>query len=367
MSFGARALIRLAALDHNLNILSRRAPDARIMAVIKANAYGHGMLTVAQHLTGVDAFAVARLPEAIQLRQAGIEQPIVLLSGVRSEQELLEASEQGCELVVHCPEQVAFLGTEVERPVTAWLKIDTGMNRLGFTLAEASDRLSALRAAPAVGDVRLMTHIASADDPSNPSTARQFERFREVAAGFEGAVSIANSPTVLGFSEVPNAAEEFGFIGEQWIRPGLAMYGISPFADRSAAELGLRPVMRFEATLIATKPLPSGSRVGYTGRYVSDRDTTLGIIAVGYGDGYTRHFRDGTPILLNGRRVPLIGNVSMDMIAVDLGADAGDRVGDTALLWGDELPIEEVAPFANTIPYDLVCGVSNREDSEVID
>ncbi len=366
MSFGARALIRLAALDHNLDILKSRVPDARVMAVIKANAYGHGMIPVAHHLRHADSFAVARLPEAVQLRESGIEQAIVLLSGVRSAEELRDAAEHHCEIVVHCPEQVELLRTETPRPLTAWLKIDTGMNRLGFRPEEAAHRIEQLEAASTVGEVRLMTHIASADDPSDPSTAQQLAAFRGVADGFEGSVSIANSPTMLGFSEIANAAEEFGFTGEQWIRPGIAMYGISPFPGRPAADFGLQPVMQFEAKLIATKPLVAGSRVGYTGRYVSDRDTTLGIIAAGYGDGYTRHFRDGTPILLNGRRVSLIGNVSMDMIAVDLGPDAGDCVGDTALLWGDDLPIEEVAPFAGTIPYELVCGISNREASEVI-
>lgn len=336
------------------------------MAVIKANAYGHGMIPVARHLHHADSFAVARLPEAVQLREAGIEQPIVLLSGVRSKRELRDAAEYRCEIVVHCPEQVELLDTECVRRLTAWLKVDTGMNRLGFRPEDAARRIERLRASPTVGEVRLMTHIASADDPSNAATVEQFAAFRAVADGFDGSVSIANSPTTLGFSEIANAAREFGFKGEQWIRPGIAMYGISPFPGRTAAEFGLRPVMRFEAKLIAKKPLPSGSRVGYTGRYVSDKDTILGVISAGYGDGYTRHFRDGTPILLNDRRVSLIGNVSMDMIAVDLGPNSNDRVGDTALLWGDDLPIEEVAPCAGTIPYELVCGVSNREDSEVV-
>ncbi len=366
MSFGARALIRLGALNHNLDVLQSTVPDARVMAVIKANAYGHGMIAVARHLEKVDSFAVARLSEAVQLREEGIKQPIVLLSGVRSRQELRDSSEYRCEIVVHCPEQIDMLDTEVVRPLTVWLKIDTGMNRLGYRPEEAGPRIEQLRNIKSVGEVRLMTHIASADNPSNPSTAEQLDAFRKVADGFDGAVSIANSPTMLGFAEIQTAAAEFGFKGEQWIRPGIAMYGISPFADRTGAELGLKPVMRFEGTLIAKKALTSGSRVGYTGRYISDKDTMLGVIAAGYGDGYSRHFRDGTPVLLNGRQVPLIGNVSMDMIAVDLGVEANDKVGDTALLWGDELPVEKVAPWADTIPYELVCGVSNREASEVV-
>ncbi len=155
--------------------------------------------------------------------------------------------------------------------------------------------------------------------------------------------------------------------GEHWIRPGVALFGISPFAGRTGADLGLRPVMKFEARLIAVKPLRKGARVGYAGRYQSSKDTVLGIVSAGYGDGYTRHFRTGTPIMLNARRVPLIGNVSMDMLAVDLGPESADCVGDTVTLWGDDLPVEEVAPWADAIPYELVCGVMNREESEITD
>jgi alanine racemase len=212
-----------------------------------------------------------------------------------------------------------------------------------------------------------MTHLADADDPDSAQTPRQLDRFREIASDFEGAVSVANTPATFGVDDIRRAADAFGFQGEHWIRPGIALYGISPFEHRSASELGLRPVMRFEAQLIATKPLAAGERVGYRGRYVNETDSTLGIVAAGYGDGYTRHFRDGTPVWINGRRASLIGNVSMDMIAVDLGPDASDRVGDVVTLWGDELPIEEVAPWANAIPYELVCGVVNREASVIVD
>jgi len=178
-------------------------------------------------------------------------------------------------------------------------------------------------------------------------------------------VSIANTPGTMGWQQVADARESLGFTGDHWIRPGLALFGISPFEGRTGRDLGLSPVMQFEARLITIKPLREGARVGYKGRYQSQQDTTLGIISAGYGDGYTRHFRTGTPVLINGRRVPLIGNVSMDMIAVDLGTDAPDAVGDVAILWGDGLAVEEVAPWADAIPYELVCGVMNREDSEI--
>lgn len=212
-----------------------------------------------------------------------------------------------------------------------------------------------------------MSHLASADELDNPATRNQLALFRTVVEEFDGAVSIANTPGVLGWADIADARETLGINGDQWIRTGLALFGISPFADRSSADLGLAPVMQFEARLIAVKPLREGARVGYRGRYQAQSDSTLGIISAGYGDGYSRHFRTGTPVLLNGRQVPLIGNVSMDMIAVDLGVDASDKVGDIATLWGFGLPVEEVAPWADAIPYELVCGVMNREESEVVD
>lgn len=366
MSFGARALIRLGALEHNLDIIRQAAPDCRVMAVIKANAYGHGMVPVAQHLSDVDAFAVARVPEAILLRQHGIEVPVVLLAGVMTGAELASAIEHAFEPVVHCVEQLELLDEATSGAVTIWLKFDTGMNRLGFSPRDAEHVIGRLRAMRVVREIRLMTHLSSADELEADTTSSQLARFRPVAQGFEGAVSIGNTPGMFGWPAVSEARAEFGFTGDSWIRPGLALFGVSPFAGRTGIELGLKPAMQFEARLIARKLLRSGARVGYKGSYINDSDTQLGIISAGYGDGYTRHFRSGTPVLINDRRVPLIGNVSMDMIAVDLGPGSRDRVGDIATLWGDGLPVEEVAPFANAIPYELVCGVMNREDSEIV-
>ncbi|MBT8101686.1 MAG: alanine racemase [Gammaproteobacteria bacterium] len=366
MSFGARALIRLGALKHNLDVIRRAAPGSKVMAVIKANAYGHGMVTVAEHLTDVDAFAVARVPEAIQLRERGILSPIVLLAGVIDETELGAAVEWGFEPVVHCSEQLELVETTTAGAVNIWLKFDTGMNRLGFRPEDANDIIRRLTAAPACRELRLMTHLSSADELESTTTNDQLRRFKTVVDGFNGAVSVGNTPGTLGWPDVAEAQREFGFKGDNWIRPGIALFGVSPFPDKTGIDLGLKPVMQFEARLIARKHLPAGAKVGYKGIYTNDSDTQLGVISAGYGDGYTRHFRSGTPVLINGRRVPLIGAVSMDMIAVDLGPGASDTVGDIATLWGDELPVEEVAPWANAIPYELVCGVMNREDSEVV-
>ena len=367
MSFGARALIRLGALKHNLEVIRSAAPDARIMAVIKANAYGHGMVTVAQHIGNADSFAVARLPEALQLRESGIDKPIVLLAGVVTDEGRRTAFENGFELVVHDIAQVDVLERASGPSGTVWLKFDTGMNRLGFPPEAAPRLIQMLRKSEVVSELRLMTHLASADELDNPATESQLAAFESVTRGFDGAVSVANTPATLGWPQIVNAREKLGFSGDYWIRPGISLFGVSPFADRTGSDLGLKPVMQFEARLIAVKPLHAGARVGYKGAYISESETTLGIVAAGYGDGYTRHFRSGTPVLVNGRRVPLMGNVSMDMIAVDLGQGASDRVGDVVTLWGDDLPVEEVAHWADAIPYELVCGVMNREASEVVD
>ena len=366
MSFGARALIRLSALRQNFDLLRSQSPNAKIMAVIKANAYGHGMLDVAHCLPDVDAFAVARVPEALHLRENGVDTPIVLLAGFIDREELQAAIEQGFEPVVHCMEQVELLRSCTTGAISIWLKFDTGMNRLGFKTSLAAELLAELQAMQSVSKIRLMTHLSSADDIGDEATSRQIREFREIASEFDGAISIGNSAATMAWPDIiGGAAEESS--REHWIRPGIALFGISPFADKPAVEFGMRPVMQFEARLIAVKTLLKGDYVGYKRTYQSPADTLLGIISAGYGDGYTRHFRSGTPVLLNGRRVQVIGNVSMDMIAVDLGVDATDIVGDIATLWGDGLPVEEVAPWANAIPYELVCGVMHREVSEVIE
>ena len=358
MTFGARALIRLGALKHNLSVIRAASPDAKIMAVIKANAYGHGMLTVAENLDDVDAFAVARLAEALELHQADVSKPIVLLAGVLTDEELAAAIEHGFEIVVHCAEQVELLQRCGSGQAVAWLKFDTGMNRLGFCPDDAERLIASLQKCPAVAELRLMSHLASADEPGNADTKEQLRRFESVIEGFSGAVSVANSAAALGWPALH---------GDCWIRTGIALFGVSPLAGQTGADLDLKPVMQFEARLIATKPLRKGARVGYKGAYTAASDSVLGIISAGYGDGYTRHFRSGTPVLVNGRKVPVVGNVSMDMIAVDLGENSNDAVGDVVTLWGPGLPIEEVAPWAGAIPYELVCGVMNREASEVID
>jgi alanine racemase len=353
-----RALIDREALRANLRLLRARAGGARVMAVVKANAYGHGLVPTALALPEADAFGVARLEEGVALREAGVRQPIVLLEGVFSAEQLDEAAQQDFEIVVHATEQIELL----ERSRSAhrfilWLKIDTGMNRLGFRVAQfaaAHARVRALRAPPR--ELRLLTHLARADERDCEQTLEQLERFRAVAAPLGLATSIANSAGVLGWSAA--CAE--------WVRPGLALYGVSPFAGQDGAALGLRPAMRFETEVIAVREVPEGEPVGYGGAWRAPRHSRIAILAGGYGDGLPRALENGTPVLVEGQRTALAGRVSMDMIAVDITGCAGIHVCSRALLWGPQLPVEQIAVRAGTIPYELLCGVRQRVPRELV-
>lgn len=360
MTCGARALIRLDAISHNFQTIKERSHGARVMAVIKANAYGHGMLPVARCLTDADCLAVTRLTEGIDLRDAGLDAPIALLGGVSSERDLLTAIDLDIELAVHTETQVAWLERFGRADAVIWLKIDTGMNRLGFRPHEAAGLIDRLQDCAAVKELRVMTHLASADDVQDDPTASQIARFREIVGAFDGDISIANSAAIFGWEKELEVFAGQRSKGRLWVRPGLALYGISPFADRCGADLGLRPAMRFESRLVAVKALPKGETVGYGGTWQAERDTVLGIVAAGYGDGYSRFIPAGSPVIVNDRRVPIAGLVSMDLTAVDLGPGAIEQIGDPVLLWGDELPVEELAQHAGTIPYQLLCGITNR-------
>jgi alanine racemase len=359
VTFGARARISLDAVKHNLETIRATAPDARIMAVVKANAYGHGLGPVCRALGDVDCVAVARLAEVRSLRTAGFDVPVVLLGGVLSAEDIDEMLALGVRPGIHNEQQIAWLEERSSRLPFAWLKIDTGMHRLGMHPDEAAGAMTRLR--KCCDEFGLMTHFASADDEDDPMTLRQIETFLELIEDFDGHVSIANSAGVMGWAEQLRSLDGFRASGRLWIRPGLSLYGISPFPGRTGADMGLRPAMRLEATLMSVKRIRAGSRVGYGGTWVADRDTTLGIIAAGYGDGYSRYIPSGTPVLVNGCRASVAGRVSMDLTAVDLGPDAAHDVGDPVILWGDELPVEQVARCANTIPYQLVTGVTHRE------
>lgn len=362
MRAAASARVHTGALRHNLAEIRRRAPGYRVMAVIKSNGYGHGLVTAATALDEADAFAVARMEEADTLRRAGVAKPLILLEGLFDPEDLLLAAADRLEVVVHCEEQLALLETvSTQQSLTVWLKVDTGMHRLGVAPDEVAGAVARLRGAESVGDIRLMTHFAQAEQLDDGMTEAQIGRICSAAERFDGALTMANSAAVFGWkAALDRVSARYPALGPSWIRPGIALYGISPFPDRTGAELGLRPAMEFLSTLIAVKPVRAGEPVGYGGRYIANRDMRLGIAAVGYGDGYPWCMPDGTPVVVRGRRVPIAGRVSMDMITIDLTDLPAAAVGDEVVLWGSGLAVEEIARAAGTIPYELVCRVTER-------
>jgi len=352
MSRPASVVINLAALKSNFQRIRQLAPRQKIMAVVKADAYGHGISRVARSLPDADAFGVACLEEARQLRDAGINQPIVLLEGPFSAGELPQIQALALEIVIHHPDQFAMLkAAQGEQQLRAWLKIDTGMHRLGFSLEDVSQAREKLLGYQCIaGDLRLMTHLATANEPGDALTSRQLRAFAECTQGMAEERSIANSAGILDW---PDSHAD-------WVRPGLLLYGISPNPDRGSLAEGLQPVMTFSSRLISVKQLKAGDTVGYGATWSCPQGMAIGIVAAGYGDGYPRHARSGTPVLVNGKRAGMIGVASMDMLAVDLRNVPSARVGDPVVLWGEGLPVEEIAACAQTIPYELLCGDRKR-------
>jgi alanine racemase len=347
------ATIDTGALRHNLQVIRRLAPKSRVMAVIKANAYGHGLVAVAKALEAADAFAVARIGEALVLRDAGIKTPIVLLEGVFDSEQLAAAAAGDFELVVHTPEQIELLlAAPANARFKVWLKLDSGMNRLGFKAEAYPAAHAALSRASALkAPINLITHLACADMPELPATSEQLKVFGAATRSLAGERSVVSSAALLSF---PDSQTD-------WVRPGLLLYGVSPFRSSTGADHGVRPVMTLRSQIIAVKDLVVGDQVGYGGQWTATRPTRLAIVSVGYGDGYPRSARSGTPVLVNGERSALAGRVSMDMIAIDTTDIRREpRVGDPVVLWGEGLAIEEVAIWAETIPYTLLCGINQR-------
>ena len=351
MTRAAQATIDLGALQHNLRKVRAAAPGRRVMAVIKANGYGHGIITVARALGDADAYAVACLDEAMSLREAGITQPIVLLEGFFSAAELPILVRENILTVVHHHYQLEMLEQGgLNGALRVWIKVDSGMHRLGFAPDAVAAVWQRLQSCGGVSVIGFMSHLASADEPHDDTTRQQISRFNDAVAALPGERSLANSAGILAWPATQN----------DWVRPGIMLYGVSPFAGQTGANLGLQPVMSLQSQLIAIHPRRRGERIGYGGDYVCPAEMTVGVVAIGYGDGYPRHIRPGAPVLVNGRRAPLIARVSMDMLCVDLRDQAAARCGDPVSLWGPELPVEEVAAAAGTIPYELLCRVTAR-------
>lgn len=341
----ACATVDLGALRHNY-ALARRLHGGRALAVVKANAYGHGAVRCAQALADLaDGFAVAFLEEALALRAAGVTGPVLVLEGVFQADELQQVIAHGLWTVVHQESQLRMLEQQPRlRGMQVWLKIDSGMHRAGFALADAAAAHARLRALESVADITLMTHFARADEPGQEATARQIAAFDAATAGLAGDRSLCNSAGVLGW---PAARRD-------WARPGIMLYGADPMP---AGTQPLEPVMTLASEVFAVRTLAPGEALGYGGRFVADRPTRVGLVAMGYADGYPRRAPDGTPVAIDGQPSRLVGRVSMDMLTVDLSelpqAGAGSRVE----LWGPQVDVNRVAHEAGTIAYELLCNV----------
>lgn len=344
------ARIDLDALRFNFNLAVAKAGSARPMAVVKADGYGHGIGAVARALaTDTECYAVACIEEALAIRAEGLTHPVVLLEGVHMQGDIATCLREGFEPVLHNHVQVDWLLSEHVRPVI-WLKLNTGMNRLGFGPQELTEVVE--RFAPYKGLIKgLMTHFACADDLESSVTEAQTDVFSDVAEAYPGMLR-----------SVGNSAAHFrpGQALYDWSRPGIMLYGATPMIGRKGSELGLRPVMSLESELISVRKLAVGERVGYGATWTAEKPMLMGIVSVGYGDGYPRHAGTGTPAWVNGNRVSLIGRVSMDMLALDLSDVPGACIGDKVELWGVHVSVDEVARHAGTIGYELLTGVTAR-------
>jgi alanine racemase len=346
------ATIHVAALRENLRRVRARAPRSKVMAVVKADGYGHGLERVAHALADADAFGVASIADGERIRAAGIAKRVVVLSGIDAAGDVADMRRLDLESVVHHESQLDWLaGAEPGNALRIWLKVDTGMHRLGFPPDRVEPVYARLKSLPSVDPrIALMTHFANSDVVADPVTQGQIAAFVPFARALDGELSLANSAGVLNF---PQAHED-------WIRVGGLLYGISAIDGRSGRDLGFEPAMTLSTRLLAINRVARGERVGYGGAWQCPEDMPVGVAAIGYGDGYPRHVAAGTPVLVAGRAVPIVGRVSMDLVTLDLRGHPGARVGDEVVVWGRGLPVEQVASAADTIGYELVCGMTRR-------
>ena len=351
MSRKTVARINLSAIRNNLEKVRALAPASLVACVVKADAYGHGLGNVFPALEAAEILAVATIDEAQQCRDLGWKKRLVMLEGPSNAAEREIAQHLACDLVIHHESQLALLNHgSVAQSCALWLKLDSGMHRLGFALSQTREIFTELTRVTGAKPSVLMSHFACADDPDNPKTRQQMSAFDAAISGLPGQVSLANSGGVLNF---PESHRDI-------VRPGIMIYGVPPGSGQNAQEIGIQPAMTLQCELIAINAVQKGESVGYGGSQVCPRDMKIGVAAIGYGDGYPRGMKQGSPVLVNGTRAPLFGPVSMDMITIDLSDHPNASVGDTVTLWGDGLPVEEMAPWANAIPWELICGVTAR-------
>lgn len=352
MGRATRAIIDLSAICQNYRLAKSLTAGADAVAVIKADAYGHGAVRVALSMEPeVPAFGVACIEEAIEIRDAGVQKPILLLEGFFTADELSTIAEKNFWTAVHRVEQITMLEeAQLVAPVKVWLKLDTGMHRLGVDAPDYRQAYERLRACENVSDIVLMSHLACADELDKPHTLKQAALFDQTVEGIFAPHSIANSPATLAWPA----------LHRDWIRPGLMLYGASPFEESQPNADKLLAAMTLESEVIAVHDLQAGEAVGYAASYVCEENTRVGTVAIGYGDGYSRYAGTGTPVIVNGQRTKIIGRVSMDMCAIDLTGLADVGVGSKVELWGAQLSINEVARHCGTIPYTLFTGVTRR-------
>jgi len=350
------AVISRRAVKHNFQKIKSLAPESKVISVLKANAYGHGLLEMASILTDSDIFGVARLEEAMALRDGDVDKQILLMEGFFNLEDIALLRIHNFQTVIHSFDQIEKLEQSNNIETTSlslkvWLKIDTGMNRLGIAPHEFDEALSRLKAIDYVSnDINFMTHFSCADDLANDFTKQQMLQFNQLVGDQSGELTLANSAGILAWPESHC----------DWIRPGLLLYGCSPMNDRTGSQDGFVPAMTLSTSVIAIKPLLKDENVGYGAHWKTSKNTQLGVIAIGYGDGYPRHAKAGTPVLINGKRYPIVGRVSMDMITVDLGDNHEVNCGDKAIMWGSELPVEEIAQWSDTICYELILQLTSR-------
>ena len=360
MSRATSATIHLGALRDNFARLRELAGTARIMAVVKADAYGHGLERVARVLREADAFGVACIADGQRLRAAGVQQRIVVLSGIDEAADISEMHRLGLESTIHHASQIDWIAADGDpRPLKVWLKIDSGMHRLGFASDQVESAHQRLASLPNVdAEIGLMTHFANSDVFDDAQTAAQIACFEGIASHHGGPRTLSNSAALLGWPQARG----------NWVRPGGLLYGISAVSGKSGEDFGFRAVMTLSSKLVAINHVGKGEPIGYAAGWTCPEDMDIGVVQIGYGDGYPRSAVSGTPILVNGRRAPIVGRVSMDLITVDLREHGDARVGDPVVLWGRHLPVEEIAGYAGTIGYELVCGMTRRvrvvEDAE---
>lgn len=342
-----KVFVDQASLRHNFAIVKQLAPKSKIMSVVKANGYGHGLINVAQGLSESDGFAVLNLNEAIDLREHGFEQDILLLEGAFESYEISIAAKMRFNLVVHNLHQLQMIEKlKLNHPIDIHFKINTGMNRLGFNPKEAKDILKSMKKTPYFKSITLMTHFATADEPRGVDW--QFDVFNDIANDFDFSRSVANSASIINFKNTHL----------DWVRPGIMLYGASPIVGRRSSTLNLKPAMYLKSKIIALQNLSKDDSVGYGETFKAKNDMRIAVVACGYADGYPRHAPSGTPVYVEGKKTSTVGRVSMDMLYIDVTDIPHASISSDVELWGENIPVDDVAEKAGTVGYELLCGIS---------